>query len=50
MRLTYVCSATISLSSSDDRSSSSRLCLSTIAKPFSINCSATLLYDVSFEH
>lgn len=46
---THVCSATISLSSSADRSSSSRLCRSTVARPFSINCSETLLIISSFK-
>ena len=38
-----MCSATTSLSKSGDLSSSSRLCLTTLARPFSISCSATLL-------
>lgn len=40
----YACSAAISLSYSDDRSSSSRLCRTIPAKPFSMSCSAMLLY------
>lgn len=40
---TDACSATISLSRSADRSSSSRLCRRTVARPFSISCSAILL-------
>lgn len=35
----------MSLSSSADLSSSSRLCRSTVARPFSINCSEMLLHD-----
>lgn len=41
--ITHVCSATTSLSSSVERSSSSFLCLNTVAKPFSTSCSDTLL-------
>ncbi len=40
---THVCSATINLSISAERSSSSLLCLRTVAKPFSMSCSAMLL-------
>lgn len=40
---THACSAAMSLSYSDDLSSSSRLWRTTLANPFSINCSAILL-------
>jgi len=47
VKASYTCSAAMSLSKSGERSSSSLLCRTTVARPFSIICSATLLENHS---